>query len=438
MRSIWKTLAARILFLMTILALMTMPNSVFAEETNKDLLGVVNSSKSKNSSPAPEENLANEQLIATIHSLPCKSTDFGLKLFTQVARENKGNVVVSPFSAYAALSMALNGSSGNTRSIMSKVLGVNSETIGSLNKRNQAVLKLLANNGGKVKLEIGNAVFADVSTPFKNSFIDICKQFYDAEIQNVNFKNTNTLNIINGWCNTKTHGKIPTIIDRLNANEKMVLLNAVYFKGAWASVFKKENTQSDKFITPSGNITDVEMMNQHEQLYYLKGQDFQAVSIPYAGRRQSLQIFLPNKGIELSVLQSQFTQDNWDKWTGGFHSADVNLSLPKFTIEFSKDLSPSLEALGMANAFDRPKANFSDLVSAPYRSWISRVLQKTYLDVNEEGTEAAAATAVIMGVCKAVVVQAKPIDFRVDHPFVLALVDNETQEILFLGSIVQP
>jgi serpin B len=182
----------------------------------------------------------------------------------------------------------------------------------------------------------------------------------------------------------------------------------------------------------------VKMMYQSKNLSYLKGGDFQALSIPYKGDRQFMYIFLPNKGVDLSLFQSQFTAQNWQTWKSAFSDNLVDLSLPKFTINFSEDLSDSLKTMGMAEAFDRKKADFSNMIIAPNRAWISRVLQKTYMGVNEEGTEAAAVTAVIMGATCAYIPPKPAIEFKVDRPFVLVLADKETDKILFLGSIVEP
>ncbi len=362
---------------------------------------------------------------------------FNFNLFNAVAKGSTQNVVISPLSAYIALSMALNGAVGSTREQMAQALGITGDTVGQLNERERAVLTAL-NGNDKVQLKIANAIFVNKNTPIKSSFIDLCKHIYDAQAECLDFKNSNVLTSINAWCNSKTEGKIPAIIDSLSASEKIVILNAVYFKGEWANAFKKTDTQDDKFITASGDITDVKMMHQRQQLFYFKGETFKAVSIPYAGGQQSLYIFLPNKKVDLSLLQAQFTEKNWHDWMSSFHNMDVNLSLPKFTVNSCQDLSSNLKVLGMAEAFDPQRADFSHLVYFGYKAWISRVLQKTYIDVDEQGTEAAAATAIVMATLSVPAVRPQAIEFRVDHPFILALVDNDSKEILFLGTIVKP
>jgi len=369
--------------------------------------------------------------------LSSASTEFSLRLFQQFAPKSDSNVVISPFSAYLALSMALNGAAGSTSQQMAKAMGLGSATIEMLNAQNNALLAKLTNTNSKIQLEIGNAIFSDNATPFRKRFLDLCQQKYDAEIKNVSFADPDTVDSINSWCKNKTRGKIPNIVSKLGRREKMVILNAVYFKGSWASPFKKALTQDDDFTTLTGGKTTIKMMNQVENLSYFQNASFQAVSVPYKSNRQSLYIFLPNKKTKWPMFLAEFTQTNWNEWLSKFSRAKVNLSLPRFNIRFSQDLSSGLEKIGMEEAFDSERANFSNMITPPARAWISRVLQKTYIDVNEEGTEAAAATAVIMGATMAMV-QEPPIEFRVDRPFVIALMDNESKEILFLGSVVKP
>lgn len=410
-----------LLSIATIAAMIAMGKPILAQETNKQLLGELDSAMPKNK---------------TLSS-PCTSTNFSFKLFAQLATKSNGNVVISPFSAYAALSMALNGAAGSTCEHMARVLGVTADTIKSLNERNKAILASAANSDNKVQLEIGNAIFSDINTPFKESFKSLCKQFYDAEIKNVSFDNPGTTDSINNWCKSKTHGKIPTIVSKLSRDEKMVILNAVYFKGTWASPFKKILTQDDEFTTLAGKQTSIKMMHQLEHLLYLDNAHFQAVAIPYKSNRQNLYVFLPNKQTKWPLFLAEFTQTNWNQWMTKFSNAQVDLSLPRFTVKFSQDLCASLKEIGMAEAFNPSQANFSNMIAPPGKAWISRVLQKTYIDVNEQGTEAAAATAVMIG-AMAMYKEPPPIEFRVDRPFVLALVDNNSKEILFLGSILQP
>ncbi len=363
-----------------------------------------------------------------------KSTDFALQLFKHSTADIHKNVLVSPFSAYEALSMAANGADGSTRAEMAKTLGVTAATFDTLNKRNHAVLAAL-NANKNVQMEIANAIYADKNTKFRASFIELCEQVYAAEAKTEDFASPDTVNKINAWCDKKTHGKIKEIISKLSSTEKMVLLNSVYFKGSWDKPFKKEETQQQDFHLLAGGTKQVAMMHKSFSPGYMQGKGFQAVSIPYAGNNQAMYIFLPDQGSDFAAFAGKFTQDNWHQWVSGFSNRKVNLAMPKYKVEYSTLLNGALTAMGMGGAFSE-KADFSKMFEKePGR--ISRVLQKTYMDVNEEGTEAAAVTAVVMARALAMV-EPPPINFVVDRPFVVALVDRSTNEILFLGSIVSP
>jgi serine protease inhibitor len=373
-------------------------------------------------------------MAADVSLNQANSTDFSLKLFKQVAKDSSKNVLVSPFSAYEALSMTANGADGSTKAAMAKVLGVSAETFGALNDRNHAVLSEL-NSNDKVQMEIANAIYADSNTKFRSSFIDLCAQIYQAEARTENFADPQTVTKINAWCDKKTHGKIKEIIARLTPREKMVILNSVYFKGSWENAFKADDTRQQAFTLLSGSTKQVPMMHKTFNPGYLQGQGFEAVCIPYAGKRQVMYVFLPDPGADFAAFQGQFTPENWQRWMAGFGSCKVNLAMPKYKVEFFTLLNGPLTAMGMGEAFG-DRANFSRMFETK-PGYISRVLQKTYMDVNEEGTEAAAVTAVVMAT-RAVAMRPRIIDFTVDRPFVVALVDKDTSEILFLGSIVDP
>ncbi|HEY9715159.1 MAG TPA: serpin family protein [Chroococcales cyanobacterium] len=377
--------------------------------------------------------------LLSMNAKQSTSSDFALKLFSETCKGSKEqNVLVSPFSAYAALSMTLNGADSHTLTQMAKVLGVSGGDVAALNAKFE---KLLAdiNANDKVQFEVANAIYADESTPFKKTFIDLCKKVYGAEVHNEDFKKKEAvIDKINAWCNEKTHGKISSILDKMTPLDKMVLLNAIYFKGAWQEQFKPGNTQDDKFNTASGEKVPVKMMHQQEHFAYFKGSNFSAISMKYQGYKQSMYIFLPDSGVSMDAFESQFTRENWTSWMEKFDSShEVVVSMPRFKVEYSTNLNDTLKAMGMTDAFERT-ADFSKMISPPYKAWIGRVLQKTYMDVNEEGTEAAAVTAVVMMAARAMMRRDEPIQFRVDRPFALAMVDEQSGEILFLGKIMKP
>lgn len=349
--------------------------------------------------------------------------------------ESEKNVVVSPFSLYEVLAMVANGAAGDTRAKMAKLLGVKPDQLEKLNEHNKANLALL-NQNKSVELAVANAIYADKQTPFKKSFMNLCRDFYQAEIENLDFSDEKVLVKINDWCKTKTRGKISKILDKLTPLEKMVLLNSVYFKGKWDEPFEKSRNTREPFNTISGASKTVTMMHREDDMPYLKGKGFAAVSLKYAGLNQELLIFLPDKDQNLKTFTPQLTGENFTAWQKQFAGKKVDLSLPKFTINYGRDLSNSLKAMGIADAFSAG-ADFSNLIQPPAGAYISRVVQKTFIDVNEEGTEAAAVTAGVIGVTSCAM-PVEPVKFKVDRPFVLALMDVKTGEVLFLGSIGEP
>lgn len=376
----------------------------------------------------------NQRLLA-MNTQENKSTSFAMSLFNELAKDETENVLISPFSAYAALSMTLNGADGATKEQMARTLGVTADAIDALNARNQKVFAAL-NANQKVQLEVANAVYSDKSTPFNPEFIELCKKVYSAEAQSANFSDESTVKAINDWCSKKTHGKITEILKKLSPSEKMVLLNAIYFKGSWEKQFDKTRTSDDKFTTGTGQKLPIRMMHQNGKLFYFADSEIESLMLPYAGGKQNMFLFLPPEGMKISEVRKRFTEANWKQWMQSYRPREVNLSLPRFTIKFSGKLNDALKAIGMPDAFSESKANFKKMIAAPI--WISQVLQKTYMDVNEEGTEAAAVTAVVMITKSAMSRPESVVEFRVDRPFVLALADSESGEILFLGSIVKP
>jgi serine protease inhibitor len=369
--------------------------------------------------------------------LPCQNFTFAIKLFTH--EQTNENAVVSPFSAYSALSMAANGAHGKTRQDMANTLGFKTDEMDSVNRRNLQVMTVLQGQPDIVKLEIANAIFADHNYPFKDSFKAKCHEFYRAEAQSLDFNKAQTVATINDWCKEKTHGKIDKIIAKLTSDEKMVLLNTVYFKGKWATPFKKESTYQEQFhagLKIPTNVS-VDMMHIVENLPYLKESNFQAIAMPYKGLKQSLYVFLPNQNSDLKTMLASFSEANWKSWLNSFHNKNIELSLPKVKVKYSTELSTTLKQIGMASAFT-PNADFSDMIEPPQSVFISKVVQKTFLGIDEAGTEAAAATAVIMAARAMAYQPQTPLPFKVDRPFVIALVDNDSQEILFLGAISNP
>ncbi len=361
---------------------------------------------------------------------------FSLDFFQKVCKEKKtDNILVSPFSASTALKMTLAGAQGTTESDMAKTLAVTN--LADVHKDAKKEIDSLRKPGASTILEIANALFAAKRVSFKKDFLDTNNSCYDAEVKSLDFASKDTLDVINGWVSSKTHGKIPTIIKEVPQSAILYLINAIYFKGKWADPFEKKNTKPADFTLANGKTKQVQMMNTREKLPYLETNEFQAVDLPYADKRLSLTVFLPKKNESLESFEMKLTSSDWAAWMGRFRSKQGHLAMPRFKVEDSNALNSPLSAMGMAVAFSPAKADFKGMAEGPENIFISKVLQKAFMEVNEEGTEAAAVTAVEMMMTSAAMPE-KPFEMIVDRPFFFALQDKETKSILFLGHIKQP
>lgn len=358
------------------------------------------------------------------------NTVFAVKSYRELGGK-EGNLFFSPFSVSSALGMTYAGARGNTEKEMKEVLYFQLDqtklhpAFKSLNKDMMAT----AGKSGQ-KLNIANALVltgGNVSGEFKT----ILKDNYDAEIFPGN------LSAINGWVDKKTESKIKTILEKLSPNSVCVILNAIYFKGIWETQFQQSNTKNEPFNVSAGKQVTVPLMYQKNDFNIMTQKDFQAVSIPYKGKNLSAVIFLPNTIDGLSALEKQLTSQNLKEWLAQLDKQrvqKVDLYLPKFKFETSYDLVPAFQKMGMKDAFDT-MADFRGMGWPKGDLWISQIKHKAFVEVNEEGTEAAAATAVEMATKS---IRMNPPVFRADHPFIFIIRDNQSGTILFMGRIVNP
>jgi serine protease inhibitor len=374
-------------------------------------------------------------------NLASAQTRFGIQFFQEILKENPGkNLLVSPFSAATALGMVYNGAHGKTRDEMNQTLGFGSMEREEVNRENKDLMEALQGADPKVTLNIANSLWGNHHLKFKPDFLKANQDDYQAEVNILDFSKPGASDAVNQWVSDKTMGKIPQIIGPLTPLDKLVLVNAVYFKGNWASQFKKEATKPAPFHLTDGTSPDRPFMRQTHDYAYLDTGKFQAVRLPYGNGRLSLLVFLPSKDSSLADFCAGLTPDHWNQWMGQLRGRKVILSLPKFKIEFKQDLIPSLSAMGMEGAFDPASADFGDMAFFDRRLmnlYLSQALQKTYMLVDEEGTEAAAATAFVVHVL-AVRREPPPVVMTVDRPFFIALVDGQTQALLFTGAVYNP
>lgn len=386
----------------------------------------------------PEKSHVTAQLPnAPVNSkLVDANTKFGFKLFSEILKQDsKKNVFVSPTSVAIALSMTYNGASGETQQAMAKALELQGMSLPDINKANQALKSSLENADPAVQLSIANSLWAKQGINFKPDFLQRNEQFYNTKVTELNFANPDATTTINDWVKENTHGKIDKIVQQLKPNDVLFLINAIYFKGNWTKKFDKNQTTERPFYLLNGTQKQHSMMSQTGKYKYLENDSFQAVSLPYGTGRLNLYVFLPKKTTSLDAFQQQLSVDTWQQWISQFHMRQGSIQLPRFKFDYDIQLNTALKALGMESAFNDTKANFSDMTSALVK--IDEVKHKTFVEVNEEGTEAAAATSVGIALTSAARV-AEPFQMIVDRPFFCAIRDNQTGTILFMGSIVEP
>ncbi|HAJ63846.1 MAG TPA: proteinase inhibitor I4 serpin [Cyanobacteria bacterium UBA8543] len=363
------------------------------------------------------------------------NTTFGFKLFSQILKQDsKKNVFVSPTSVAIALSMAYNGASGETQQAMAKALELQGMSLQDINQANETLKTSLENADPAIQLSIANSLWAKQGITFKPDFIQTNKQFYSAKVTELDFAKPDASSIINNWVKENTRGKIDKIVGQLKPSDVLFLINAIYFKGNWTKQFDKSKTTERPFYLLDGTQKQHPMMSQSGKYRYYENETFQAVSLPYGKGRLSLYVFLPRKTTNLDTLQQQLTLENWQQWLNQFGMRQGSIQLPRFKFDYDIQLNSALKALGMESAFNAG-ADFSNMTSASVA--IDEVKHKTFVEVNEEGTEAAAATSVGM-VLTSARVQQEPFQMVVDRPFFCAIRDNQTGTVLFMGSIKEP
>jgi serpin B len=367
--------------------------------------------------------------------LAAANTGFAFDLFERIAQEQPGkNICISPLSVSMVLQMIDHGAVGATKQEMDRVLHVDDLPADALNSAsanlNQS-LKSLTN----VTLELANAIWYKSGIPLKPEFVSVNREFFAAELGAVDFDSPQSAQIINGWAERSTHGKIQDVVRwPFDPATRVVLANAIYFKGKWARPFDGKDTKPHLFSLADGHQKEVPTMWQRGRFAYQNGDDFQAVRLPYAGRRLWMEVFLPATNSSLTKLLFHFQNaPERNKMLAAFFEGEGTLALPRFKLEYSIGLNESLQALGMKRAFHG--ADFSLMSDEPLE--VSEVKQKSYVEVNEEGTEAAAVTTGIMQTT-AVLQPRPPFEMMVDRPFLFLIGDHQTQSILFMGIVNDP
>jgi serpin B len=365
------------------------------------------------------------------------NTAFALDLYGQL-KENEGNLFFSPYSISTALGMAIAGARGNTEVQMARALhfaldqGQLHPSFASLEARLSALQE-----EGKVQLRVANALWPQEGYPLRDEFLALTEKFYGVQITAVDFSRAEaaeeTRHRINAWVEERTEGKIEELIPPGALLALLVLVNAIYFKGDWARQFDEALTQDAPFWVTRGEQVQVPLMHRAGEYGYAETRHLQILELPYAGDDLSMIALLPADPNGLADLEDALSVENLSGWTRRIRRREVHVSLPRFTMRCGFELSETLQAMGMTDAFD-DAADFSG-IDGTRSLYISAVFHQAFVDVNEQGTEAAAATAVVM----APKGLPPPVPtFRADHPFVFLIRDNHTGSVLFVGRVVNP
>ena len=364
--------------------------------------------------------------------LVAANTKFGFNLFNTLSKQQPNkNIFISPTSVALVLSMTYNGVSGETQQEMTKVLEFTGMTPQEINAANQALQNSFQKVDHNIQVLIANSLWAQQGFSLKPDFLQTNQKYYNANLTELNLMNPQAISIINNWVSQKTQGKIEKIVDKISPDEVLFLINAIYFKGNWETPFDRAQTTNNTFYLTDSSSKQHPMMSQSGFYRYYETDTFQAVSLSY-GQKVALRmyIFLPNSNINLATFLQELTPENWNKWMQQFRKINGITEIPRFKIEYEVELKSTLIALGMAGIFDISKADFSAMTDDNVA--VDSVKHKTFVEVNEEGTEAAAVTSL----------QSRggipPFKMNVNRPFFCAIRDHTTGTILFMGTIVDP
>ncbi|UCC72894.1 MAG: serpin family protein [Gemmatimonadota bacterium] len=362
---------------------------------------------------------------------------FGLKLFREIHAQAPvdSNIFISPLSVAMALGMAYNGAAGETQLAMQETLELQGLTLEEVNEAYRSLIHLLRNLDRNVEFVLANSIWYREYFPVIQDFLDVNREYFEAEVTALDFGSPSAAPTINSWVSEKTNGRIEQIVDDPISDELvMFLINAIYFKGAWTIQFDPDLTADGLFLLADGGEVWVPMMRYPEPvgLSYFADDAAQAIDLPYGGKAYSMTIVMPVGDATIGDLVTSLDDARWAEIVDGLHAVESGLVMPKFTLEYELCMNDVLEALGMGIAFDQFNADFTKIYQGTENIYISKVKHKSFVDVNEEGTEAAAVTSVEVGVT------GLPPTVFVERPFVFAIREKYSGTILFMGRIMNP
>lgn len=372
-------------------------------------------------------------LTAQEAELLAAANRFGFDLLRVLAPDHASeNLFFSPLSASMALGMTLNGAYGETYAQMRDMLGFQGMDQEEINEAYATLVALLQELDPTVTVEIANSVWHREGVGVDAAFLGRVRASFDAEVAGVDFSDPGTLERINGWVDERTHGTIEKLVDELPAGLVLLLLNAVYFNGEWTEAFDPERTASGAFVRADGTEVTADFMHAPEAEVRLgtTAEGHRVLELPYGGGAYAMTVVLPAEGTPAAELAARVDRAAWESWTASLADARVDVRLPKLELEWTRTLNDDLRALGMRDAFDPGAADFGRMIPGG-GVWVDQVLQKSFVRVDEAGTEAAAVTGVF-------VVESAGPSFRADRPFLFAIRERLSGTVLFLGMVDDP
>lgn len=362
---------------------------------------------------------------------------FALDLFNEVSSfEENENFMISPLSVAIALGMTYNGADGETKSAFEESLRLAGFSRHEINRIHGELIRHLLTVDPKVTMEIANSLWVDQKFTLQQEFADTNRHYYDAGINSLNFNDPSSVDIINNWVSENTHEKITKILDQIPPMVAMYLINAIYYYGTWKYEFDEEDNRPINFNYSDGTSGEVEGMRMQEELLYYDHEIFRIADLPYGNDKYSMMIMLPKGSYDISDITANLTIDNWNEWNKNLQETELKLHMPKFKFEYKTLLNDALKNMGLGVAFG-DNADLSLMVEEPADLFISRVLHKTFVDVNEKGTEAAAVTAVEVSFTS-VGGGDSVIPFLVDRPFLFVIREKTSNALVFMGKVGRP
>ena len=364
-----------------------------------------------------------------------KNNSFSIDIFKELINneDTEKNIFISPLSMYYALSMAGTGAANETRAEFVKLLGWENKTENEILKSMKGLYNDLMPHQSGISFEIANSLWQKQGAAIKESYKNLAREYFDAEVRELDFASPEAVDVINSWIEVKTNNKIKDMLDIIPPDAFMYLINAVYFKANWKYQFEEDNNIEDIFTQTNGTAGDVTYMRQNTNLQYLSNSLFTSVKLPYTDSNYYMAVFVPNQNIGVNELTAAITANKWKEWNNEYTIREVTVTLPKFKYSFgTRNINKELKSLGLVKAYSN-EADFSNITDI--QIYINRVLHKAFIEVNESGSEAAAATIVEVNYISA----DEPLYYiNANKPFVFAICHEPTNSILFIGRVAYP